>query len=464
VSERLTDSGFDSLPANAGFFGSEGHAGSDSDHRLVKRTKSPTLLNVPKTLPDTPGAYSVIQFREWCDEYRIRTRIETTTGSLPPEQSGARTTDSLTFRAARKIGESCQYVALKQGGYKTFATLTFDATHRAAIARGDTTIQREVTRYTDALSKMWARGWSEQFDIAGRRYHTADKNGEPVRHAGRDKPFLYLWVVECPDTIDKKTGEILGENPHVHILLNWRVKFGAFPAWAKRIEQLWGQGFAHLEKIKDSDAAGSYMMKAAGYLSKAQGKGDQGTVRGNRYGMSSEARAPNWVTLEEKQLHIMGALIADVAQHVQEKYGEQLRQRVELKQRLDNCPAHHKKRRTDLGRKLSEVRKSLSKNLPIVAGQYQILIKGGDAFHEFMHWARSPGHWRADIDWLPEKGPGENWKPGERPDSQWFALFKKNHYWRRACRAAFNIGLFGFGGGFDDAAREYANYPEYSAI
>jgi hypothetical protein len=35
-----------------------------------------------------------------------------------------------------------------------------------------------------------------------------------------------------------------------------------FNAWAKRIEQLWGCGFAHLEKIKDGEAAAAYMMKA----------------------------------------------------------------------------------------------------------------------------------------------------------------------------------------------------------
>jgi len=309
---------------------------------------------------------------------------------------------------------------MRHGGYKTFLTLTFDQAARDRLGAGDTTVQREVSRFTDAMQKVWSRGWDAQ----------NARTGLVERQAGQGTPLLYLWVVEVPEN---EQGE---PNPHVHMLLNWRVRPEHFRAWAGRMESLWGQGFAHLEKIKDSGAAGSYMMKAAGYLCKAQGKADQGSVRGNRYGMSAEARAPAWVTIEEKQLHIMGALIADLHQHITEKYGDLYRERKQLKASLERVPRGQVALRRKIGRRLERVRKHLSDNVPVVAGKYQVLIKGKEAFAEFMHWARSPGHWRAPIDWLPEKGPGEAWRPGERPDSLWFDRFKKNHYWRRACRAA----------------------------
>tara|TARA_R110002072_G_scaffold269953_1_gene429748 strand:- start:3686 stop:5128 length:1443 start_codon:yes stop_codon:yes gene_type:complete len=431
--------------------GAEG-ADERSEYRLVKGAKSPTSLPRPLPMPLGPprgfdgaaweesrgraetyqpsrqdrcpegqsGAYAVIQYREWAQEYRIFSRVETSSGTAPPDNSGPRISADLSFRGLRKIAESCQYVATCHGGYKTFLTLTFDQAARDRLQAGETTIQREVSRFTDSMQKVWCRGW----DAENARTKLVE------RQESRSEPLLYLWVVEVPEN---EQGE---PNPHVHMLLNWRVGSEHFRAWASRMESLWGQGFAHLEKIKDSGAAGSYMMKAAGYLCKAQGKADQGSVRGNRYGMSAEARAPAWVTIDEKQLHIMGALIADLHQHINEKYGDLYRQRKQLKNSLDRIPRGQTALRRKIGRRLELVRKYLSDNVPVVAGKYQVLIKGKEAFYEFINWARSPGHWRAAIDWLPEKGPGEDWRPGERPDSLWFDRFKKNHYWRRARRAA----------------------------
>lgn len=485
-----------------GFLVGAESANERSEYRLVKATKSPTPLPRPIPIPigppkgfnadqwanasaaaenyepspqdrapeGTPGAYAVIQYREWADEYRIRSRIEGTVGSPPPTQSGERVSTDLTGRAVRKIAESCHYVAKCQGGYKTFLTLTFNNLQRSRLnldhvggpfsmlgnqdvswlagpnyshqchtdnaKRVSTTIQREVSRFTDAAQKLWSRGWKAQFNVHGRRYHCAESNGDVMGQPGQASPLLYLWVVEVPPVVDPDTGEILGDNPHVHMLLNWRVPFRMFPSWAKRIESLWGQGFAHLERIKESNAAGAYMMKAAGYMSKAAGVADQGQVRGNRYGMSAEARAPGWVTLEEKQLHIMGALIADVNQHLTEKYEEQYQERRMLKIKLDNVPKEKKSWRRSIGKRLEKVRRDLEQRCPVVASKYQLIIKGKEAFTEFMHWAWSPGHWQAPIEWLPEKGPGEAWRPGTRPDTQWYNQFKKRHYWRRACRAA----------------------------
>ncbi len=406
-----------------GFFMGAESASERSEHSLVKGAKSPTALispeSVPKTPAGTPGAYTVIQYREWAEEYRIFTRVENTSGSLPPDNSGPRLSRELSWRGLRKIAESCQYVATCHGGYQTFLTLTFTPEARQRLEDGETTVQREVSRFADGLQKIFARGWMA----------VNEKTSSRERQVGQEGPLLYLWVVEVPDN---ERGE---PNPHVHMLLNWRVPKTIFRSWAARMESLWGQGFAHLEKIKDAGAAGSYMMKAAGYLCKSRGQSDQGEVRGNRYGMSAEARAPGWVTIEESQLHIMGALIADLHQHITEKYGELYKERARLKACLDRIPKTKKPLRRKVGNQLEKVRNSLIRDVPVVAGKYQVLIRGKAAYYEFMQWARSPGHWRAQIPWLPEKGRGEDWRPGERPDTLWYARFKKRHYWRRACRA-----------------------------
>lgn len=446
ISERLTES-------NDSVFlcPQSGHLGESEakPYRLVKRTKSPTAIITPEK---QRGAYAVIQFREWSDEYRIRSRIETTTGSLPPENSGARVSDMLTSRAVRKIAESCAYVASKKQPYTTFLTLTFNDEQRQKLKnivctatdkaqknnagdlytpidfKPETTIQKEVSRFADGMTKLWQRGWKAEFNINGRMMFCADKNGQPLSEgAHSEHDLLYCWVAEAPDN---EQGE---QNPHIHIMLRWSVKYSLFAAWAKRIESLWGKGFAHLEKIKDGDAAASYMMKAAGYLCKAQGKDDQGEIRGNRYGMSKAARAPDWETIEEKQLHNMAVLIADVNDHIAKAHGDKFSQRENLKAKLDKTERKTKLRH-QIGRKLEKVRAEI-RAIPAVSSKYQIILKGSAAFNEFMAWARSNGKWKASVcDWLPEKWAGEGWKAGERPDSQFYAEFKKQHYWRRALR------------------------------
>lgn len=385
---------------------------------LVKAAKSPTKEKahkthvctgeipeftqgvVPKTPEQAPGAFTVVQFREWSDEYRIRTRIETS-NAPPPIPEGGRESKNLTMRAAKKIADSCDYVSRKLGGYKTFLTLTFTAEQRKRIDAEETSIQKEVSRFCDGLTKAYARGWQ-----------------------GYQGTLLYVWVAEVPEN---ERGE---ENPHVHMLLNWRVDYRDFDDWADYVESLWGCGFAHLEKIKDTTAAAAYMMKAAGYLCKAQGKDDQGKVRGNRYNMSAAARAPEWETISETQLHIMGRLIADVNAHLTEKYGDQYQMRKSLNKAIDQ----HKKGsriRVAIGRQLQKVRQRLDK-LPIVASKYQIILKGRDAYETFMGWCRADH--AVNHDWLPDKGRGERYEPTRRPDTLWFDKFKSMHYWRRALR------------------------------
>ncbi|PSU70378.1 rolling circle replication-associated protein [Photobacterium phosphoreum] len=61
-------------------------------------------------------------------------------------------------------------------------------------------------------------------------------------------PLDYCWVAEMPANED---GE---PNPHVHILLRWLVPKTHFFAWVGRLERIWGNGFAKIERIKHAKA------------------------------------------------------------------------------------------------------------------------------------------------------------------------------------------------------------------
>jgi len=386
-------------------------------NRAIEQSTGETLPPEIKELPEfsrqnTPlnhaGCKAVIEYREWADEYRVRTEVEATTGNAPPEQT-ERVSAMLSTRGARKIAESCEYMSMKKGGYKTFVTGTFDDETRERIASGETTIQKEVSRTMDALQKLYQRGF-------------IDKNGNRVEQHESEK-LAYCWVVEIPKN---EAGE---DNPHVHMLLGWGVEYKHFQSWAARIEGIWGNGYFHLEKIHDSNCAGSYMAKAAGYLSKAQGADDQGTVTGNRYGISSEARAPAWAKVSESQLHIMGQLIADIYDHLTVAHGDKYRQRKRLNQRLSETPKENKAARLAVGQKLQAVREEI-KAIPIRCNKYQVILKGKVAAARFFSWAKTPDM-TPDVDWLPAKPEGECWREGERyapKQSQYFkAIQRKFH-------------------------------------
>lgn len=419
-------------------------------HRLVEAAKSPTTENdvferaiarykfdffsknhqhmafVEKPVVDveekkqvTPhgqvGCSTVIQYREWADEWRIRTQVEGTVGSLPPSQEGARISDLLSERGAKKIAESCSYMATK-GGFKTFVTGTFNEAVRKKIELGETTIQREVSRCMDALQKMYQRGWETE-------------TGEKV--AGHSEGLAYCWVVEIPIN---ENGE---QNPHIHMLLGWAVPYRLFAAWSARIERIWRNGYFHLEKIKDCACAGAYMAKAAGYMTKAQGDESQGRVRGNRYGISEPARAPAWVTIGKSQLHAMGQIIADVYDHLTIKYRDQFIARKNLKQQLDATPKTARAMREKIGRKLQEVRERLNA-LPIRCNKYQVILKGQSVAGLFISWAKGEKVQRPE--WLPELPAELAWQEGKMPtaaDSHYFRKLREKFQWLKRKRQAF---------------------------
>lgn len=378
--------------------------GEAERHRLVRASKSQTrqkapekpvkrdlstyepIIEIPESLPahrkesKGPGQYTVIDFREWSDEWRIRTRVDTSM-LQPSAPDGPRESVMLSDAGARKLADSCHYMALKKGGYRTFVTGTFNPESRAAISDGKTTIQKEVTRCMDAMKKMFLRGWYS-------------KAGDYVAPGGGE--FCYSWVVEIPKNEDGS------DNPHVHMLMNWRVEKELFLEWSARIESIWGHGYFHLERIKDPLCAGAYMAKAAGYMTKGAGDENQGLVRGNRYGISKPARAPGWCNIGNYELGVMGRLIADIHDHLTHKHGEDYAKRKQLNADLQAAKKGSRTRR-EIGEKLQKVRAKLNA-LPVRASKYQMVIKGSKYLNRFIGWAQ-----------------GNGWSHSKRPDSLWYS-------------------------------------------
>ncbi|WP_261840922.1 hypothetical protein [Aliamphritea ceti] len=477
-------------------------------------------------------AFTVISHREWSGECRIRTQVEMC-NQLPPEQEGDRITNTLSLSGASKIADSCQYMHLKHGGYRTFQTLTFDDAGRcrvdirkasgpfvelntdkfkqevitagvkvAGLAKregikpagvrgvnqwndhklnadapdatytpvmlidgryyaaptGDegtdvtyASIQKEIGRYFDAINKMRQRGWvakkrypwgevtcfeREGQSVAEKPSQVIDIKGYMAEKEMRVKrlPVRYCWVVENPTNTRGQ------RNPHVHILMDWRVKFSHFASWADRIESLWGQGFATLEKIKDSECAGAYMAKAAGYLSKAAGDSEQGPVKGNRYGISALSRAPGWVAEERLELGIMGHLIADTHDYFTALYGHHFAKRKQLKEQLDATPKEHRKARHKVGAALGKVRRALNR-LPAIASKFQILIKSKEHADEFLAWARSADK-QSGNGWLPPKASGDAWDDNKpKPTGNWLSEFQFRMHCERATRRFIGLPL-----------------------
>lgn len=481
-------------------------------HRLVKAAKSPTDrfpgltgayfnrpaprrkpvpvemdTEAPHVAPDLtqPGTWAVLEKREWAGEYRLRMETRPGAGAVTPDNSGDRITAMLSERGARKISESCYYMACKHGGFRTFATLTLTSEAREKLARrvvvpmfdrdshgfpvlpvegarakqgplgviyqtdDDTpgynvaqinhppetithpdtgapytpmkmgwawSVQREASRFFEAASKMYQRGWQYE-----------NEKGETVKVAGHEEPLKYLWVAENPDRIDTDTGEVMGENPHLHLMMAWSVPYKHFEAWAARLEKLWGHGFAHLEKIKDPQKAGAYVAKAAGYLSKAQGKTDQGKIRGNRYGISSRARAPGWIECERHQVGMMGWLLAEAHELWNNKHGEKIQRREKLKGQLEaaNDPGQRQK----IGKILEATRKEIEP-LPRVS-KYAAVFKSEEQKDQFFTWAKGKGwtekpqhslfltEWRAQQ-W--RRRNGSRLSTGAAAWSDWFAM------------------------------------------
>ncbi|WP_240205664.1 hypothetical protein [Vibrio sp. CyArs1] len=196
----------------------------------------------------------------------------------------------------------------------------------------ETTIGKEVSRFLDAAKKMYQRGWvadhTTQIDPeSGSKYsdlknHKVPMHVQPSIEGPTVIPadFHYIWVAECPANED---GE---PNPHVHLLLRWSVPEPLFSPWAKRLEKIWGHGFAKLERIRKPTAASSYIIKAVGYAAKGANAG-QGLIRGNRYNIARCSRAPDWECLAAFETHNMTAIIREMGSRL-EQWKKPLRRKI----------------------------------------------------------------------------------------------------------------------------------------
>ena len=340
---------------------------------------------------------------------QIRVQGQGRLQAAPPQQEGDRTTDQLNSRAASKIMDSGAYVTVKRGGFSTFLTLTFNQAARERITSGENTIGAEVSRFFDGLSKMYQRGWSCDGEVL-RKENGYQSIGATAVTPGASDKLDYIWVAEMPKN---DAGE---DNPHCHVLLRWNVEPWLFHDWAYRIEKLWGQGFAKLERIRNSRAAGDYLLKALGYVAKGQAQ-DQGKIRGNRYNISRTARAPAWEVIAEFEAQNMIAIINELRERYRLKdaplkskiKAEKLLQERDKKAHAINEvkkgiePARRKKILAKLkanietrAARISEYRQQLDVR-PAKFFEYQANFKGMEAFAQFLDWAAAKRFWNAEL-------------------------------------------------------------------
>lgn len=327
----------------------EAHSASFGDvskSRILNQKGRPSCV-------DKPLVKLQLQARKWSQQYRLQQIVETPPSKAPEANTGERFTEKLSGRAVKTIFESAAYVSACKGGFKTFVTLTFDNARRRRVLDGTeytddgllyspvsfkrnmakvsfadgaycplyakpqkpwevqtakTTIGAEVSDFINALKKLRLRGFSalvtERDSESGRLYSPLPQVKASV--VPDNAEFHYLWVAECPANSE---GE---PNPHVHLLMDWDMPQALFHAWAARIERLWGNGFAKLERIRKPTAAGSYMIKAVGYAAKGS-NANQGLIRGNRYNLAKASRAPAWEVLTTFEAGNMAGIITELS-------------------------------------------------------------------------------------------------------------------------------------------------------
>jgi hypothetical protein len=284
----------------------------------------------------------------------------------------------------------------------------------------ESSIQKEASRFFDALNKMHRRGWVPLYSRGakvtrgdGGEYTPIHWNTEGVKLGGPDvgpvDRLFYLWVAENPESDE-------GRNPHIHVLIKWAVPWQFFPAWAKRIETIWGQGFAHLEKLKAKEAAGYYIAKAAGYLTKGAGESDQGPVRGNRYGIAECARAPGWKPVLVWAWSVLGYLIKDAREKYNQVANPIKARRNSAAAQLKELPKKHPSR-GKVAALLQGSRRSL-KELPVF-GRFHAIFKSSKSVDKFLTWAEARG-----------------WQREERPPRMWLSKWVQQRRARKE-RAAY---------------------------
>lgn len=402
---------------------------------------------------EVSGTSVRLSHRGWSGEWRIRCQADTPHG-VPPTNTGDRHTSKLSSRAAREIGDSCRYVHTLGHGYRTFITFTLTPEARERIktpkaqrvlklgetrpaghycngeqAGGEFTpikwgwassIQREISRFWDAASKIHRRGWVPAYYTGtvrtysdGIKYTPITWNTEKNKEPGTEAPLYYLWVAECPKNAE---GE---DNPHVHAMMDWRVDHRVFACWVRRLESIYGQGFAHFEKIRNPEATEYYIMKAINYLKKGGQSGAQGTIRGNRYAIAHCARAPAWQPIAAYQWGIMGHLLEVAREKLKEKIEPIKNALNRQREKLRGAPKSAKKLRNKCGQAIMAARKKI-KAVGVYIGRHNAVFAGIDQVDKFLTWAERHG-----------------WAPHTKPPGLWFGNFlRKMQNWKDGRRIA----------------------------
>lgn len=329
-----------------------------------------------------------------------------------------------------------------------------------------TTIGKEVSRFFDGAQKIYQRGFVPESITETREYPW----GKVKCQQPNDKKIEPAYVMYCPDIVSKKTpsGEIpigfenafdfekynprkhidsdylennacfgqreksapldymwvaeqpmndKGEkNPHVHVLMRWRVEPELFQVWAKRLEKLWGHGFAKLERIKTPEAASNYLLKAVGYLTKGDSS-DQGEIKGNRYGISASARAPKWECIGEFYADNFLAILGELREKLERKkaiarskINAKINSQSEPKAKISrlanvnkNDPSQARKAFIDkLKKELIETDKSVAaaqdyvNQLPFI-NEFAIGGMNETQASDFLSWAMSERWWNSEV-------------------------------------------------------------------
>lgn len=387
---------------------------SEATSRLVNTPQFPTRLFVEEKGGN--GSRVSITYQGWSDLYRVRPVQSTTSKAKPPCKIGPRFTDRLTANGKRAIDDSARYLASLGKGYTTMITLTLNRHARlrtsVQIAEGNfctldgiehtlhgrysvwprenaprivecngvlkpqQTIQRELSRWLDAIKRVYERGM--EYTLQSEDDLFPDQKIKIAGHDTEADPLLYCWVAECPKNDE---GD---DNLHVHMLLNWQVELMHFPAWAARLEKLWGNGFAHIEKLQKPEAAGNYVLKAAGYATKGE-DGGQGWIIGNRYFIGREARAPGF----DQVVAVVNAQdiprrLSEVSQYQSDLFGGLRRQRAAAREAL---PTANHAGRAKLKKLIERVRQVVDLR-PVIAGRWQTLCRGIEGLAQLVGWLR----------------------------------------------------------------------------
>ncbi|MCW3173759.1 hypothetical protein [Shewanella subflava] len=429
LAARLDERGLDFDKATVRYLPSEYALHADTQGKVTSAWEVDAETGELIAFDTNKTAVANLSFRAWSDEYRIRVASDASPSKAPPQQSGDRVTKFLTTKAAKNILDSGAYVSAVRGGYTTFLTLTFSGKARRRIINGESTIGAECSRFFDAMQKMYQRGWIAEkvilpkselktdmftgdFDCIANDEETIPPSGEPLD---------YLWVAEAPakEKIIKSKTNQFGQtfdcidarpNPHCHVLLRWQVEPHLFRAWAKRIESIWGQGFAKLERIKNADAASGYMLKALGYLLKGEEseQSSQGTIKGNRYNISKPARALPWEHIASFHAEHMASIIGEVKAKLERKAAPTVHAMKTEYKKLTNTIKQKaifknqgKQTATiDAKIKLIELKirrfKAHLRKSPVRAFDYMVTFKGKYPLKKFMDFAIGARFWNCD--------------------------------------------------------------------